>query len=142
MRKTSNSNKYFFTLTFSIEKFVFVRKHIQKNLVCIVTFVFQFSRVAGSWKCSNKTPTPTQICNDLVNAVHRPKILGNRVSILTQVLIAINYYFFFDISEKYLQLRKKQKHLLRKIFGPPHTSNRIYLLRNCFPNYLYIKDMY
>ena len=38
--------------------------------------------------------------------------------------------------------RKKQKHLLKKIFGSTHTSNRTYLLRNCFSNYVYLKDMY
>ena len=46
------------------------------------------------------------------------------------------------IFEKCLQFRKKQKHLLGKMFGSPHTSNRIYLLRNCFSNYVYLKDMY
>ena len=37
---------------------------------------------------------------------------------------------------------RKKKHLLGNIFGSPHTSNRIYLLRNCFSNYIYLKDMY
>ena len=37
----------------------------------------------------------------------------------------MDYYFFFYISKKYLQFRKKQKHLLGKIFASPHTSNRI-----------------
>ena len=57
----------------------------------------------------------------------------------------MNYYFFIIMiyfSEKYLQFRKKQKHLLRKIFGLFHTSNRIYLLGNCLSNYIYLKDMY
>ena len=27
-------------------------------------------------------------------------------------------------------------------FRSPHTSNRIYLLRNCFSNYVYLKDTY
>ena len=44
MRKsqTTTINK-FFTFTFNIEKFIFVRKHIWKNLVYIVTFVLVFS---------------------------------------------------------------------------------------------------
>ena len=47
------------------------------------------------------------------------KILSNRLGILTQILIAMDYYFFFlHISEKYFQFRKKQKHLLRKILIP------------------------
>ena len=35
----------------------------------------------------------------------------------------MDYFFFIYISEKYLQFRKTQKHLLRKIFGSHHTSN-------------------
>ena len=34
----------------------------------------------------------------------------------------MDYYIFFNISEKYLQVRKKQKHLLRKIFGSPQPD--------------------
>ena len=49
---------------------------------------------------------------------------------------------YLFILENYLQFRKKQKHLLGKIFSLPHTSNRIYLLRNYFSNYVYLKDIY
>ena len=35
-----------------------------------------------------------------------------------------------------------QKLLLEKIFGSTHTNNRIYLLWNCFLNYVYLKDAY
>ena len=51
-------------------------------------------------------------------------------------------FIFFYISEKHFKFRKKQKYLLGKIFGSAHRSNRIYLLWNCFSNYVYIKDMY
>ena len=44
----------------------FVRKHIWKNLVYVVTFVLQVLHVAGYWKCSNKTSTPIQICISLM----------------------------------------------------------------------------
>ena len=109
------------------------------------------------------------------------------LGVLTQILIAMDYFFYLYISDKYLQFRKKstliwainfivkiitkgieilanrlisfsirvfsmkllvilfirkKKHLLGNIFGSPHTSNRIYLLRNCFSNYVYLKDMY
>ena len=57
-------------------------------------------------------------------------------------MIAVNYYLFFHISEKYLQFTKKQKQLLGKTFGSPHTSKQIYLLHNFFWNYVYLKDMY
>ena len=45
-------------------------------------------------------------------------------------------------KKKPFNLEEKQKHLLGKIFGLPHPSNGIDLLRNCFSNYLYLKDMY
>ena len=40
----------------------FVRKYIWKNLVYIGTFVLQFFRVAGCWKCSYEMPTLIQMC--------------------------------------------------------------------------------
>ena len=52
------------------------------------------------------------------------------------------FFSFLYISEKQLQFRKKQKHLLEKIFNSPHASNQIYLLWNCFSNYVYLKDMH
>ena len=121
----------------------FVRKHIWKKLVCIVIFLLQFFRMVGYWNCSNKSSTSIQMCIGLADAVLQPKIVGNRLDILTQILIAMYYSisFFIYISEKYLQFRKEQKHLLRKNFGPPHTSNRIYLLCNRFSNYIYLRDM-
>ena len=44
-------------------------------------------------------------------------------------------------TQKHPQFRKKQKRLFVEIFGLPHTSNRIYLLRNCFSNYVFLKDI-
>ena len=109
------------------------------------------------------------------------------LGVLTQILIAMDYFFYLYISDKYLQFRKKstliwainfivkiitkgieilanrlisfsirvfsmkllvilfirkKKHLLGNIFGSPYTSNWIYLLRNCFSNYIYLKDMH
>ena len=49
---------------------------------------------------------------------------------------------FLYISEKYLQFREKQKHLLKKIFGSPYTRNLIFLLWNFFSNSVYLKDVY
>ena len=84
----------------------------------------------------------------------------------------MDYFFYLYISDKYLQFRKKsiliwainfiiksitkgiyheasgytfykqKKHLLGNIFDLAHASNRIYLLQNCFSNYVYLKDMY
>ena len=47
------------------------------NLVYIVTFALQF-RLAGNWKCNDKTQTPIKISIGLADATLRPKILGNR----------------------------------------------------------------
>ena len=62
------------------------------------------------------------------------------------ILISKTFVFIFHHSMKMkllviLFIRKK-KHLLGKIFGSPHTRNRIYLLQNCFPKYVYLKDVY
>ena len=133
------------------------------------------------------TPTPIQIFNGFADVILRFKILGNRLGTLTQILIAIDYFFYLYISDKYLQFRKKkyinldnqfhykkynekdrhisktfvfifrhsiqheasgytfykkEKHLLWKIFGSPHISKWIFLLRNCFSNYVYLNNMY
>ena len=50
--------------------------------------------------------------------------------------------FLFLYFRKCLKFGKKQKNLLRKKFDLPHTNNRIYLLWNCFSNYVYPKDKY
>ena len=57
---------------------------------------------------------PIQIWISLVDPVPRPKILGNRLGILTQILIAMSYI--------YIQVQPIQQ----------DTSNRIYLLPDCF----------
>ena len=143
MRKSQSTTiNIFFTFTFLYRK-IFVRKHILKNLVFIVRLVVQFFHVASYWKCSNKTPLPIQTCIGLAGIIFRPKILGNRLGILTKILTSVDYYYFFIyISKKYLQFRKKQKHLLKKLLGSHHTRNWIYSLQNCFPNYAYLKHMY
>ena len=64
-RKTINIS---LLITF-LEKIYFIRKHIWKILVYIVTFVLQFLRLAGYWKAINKIPTPIYICTGLVDAV-------------------------------------------------------------------------
>ena len=48
------------------------------------------------------------------------------------------FLYFRDVPS----IQKKQKHLLIQIFDSPYTSNRIYLLRNCFSSCFHIKDMY
>ena len=125
-RRKKNIEQIFFHLDFFIWKnLYFVRKHIWKNLVktyiskiYILTFVLQCFLVAGYCKCS--APTPRKICTGFVDAVLRPKILGNRLDILTYILIAMAFHYI------------TQKHLFECTFGLYHTSNYIYLLRNFF----------
>ena len=110
----------------------FVRTHIQKNLVYIIKFVLQSFRVTGYWKCSNKTPMLIQISIGFVDAVLPPKILDNRLGILTQILKAMVYYFFFlCISQRSTFNLIKQSIYQGKCFDSPHSSNRIYLLQSC-----------
>ena len=81
---TTATNIFLFFL-FVQKNLYFVRKLIWKNLMYTVTFLLQFFR----------TSTPIQICIDLADDVPRPKIRCNRVGILMQILITMDYYFFF-----------------------------------------------
>ena len=122
MRKSLTTTRNIFSLLlllFYVEKFIFCQKtHLEKlGLCCYICITMHES---GYWKYRNKTPTSIQICIGLVDTALRSKILGNRLGILMQILIAMDYYFlFFYISEKYFQFRKKQKHLLRKTLVHP-----------------------
>ena len=71
MRKSQTATiNIFFKSTFLYRKNVyFVGKHIWENLLYNVTFLLQFLHVVGDWQCSNKTPTPIQIFNGLVDAL-------------------------------------------------------------------------
>ena len=81
--------------------------------------------MAGNWNCSKKTLMTMQICTGFVYAVLQPKIFGNRVVFLTQIAKAMDYYFcFLYISEKYLQFKRRQKHLLEKTFTHSIQVNR------------------
>ena len=85
-----------------IKNIYFLRRHIWKNLVYIVAFLLQFSRVTGHWKFSNKAPAPIWLCIGLVEAVLRPKILGGRLVIPTKILIIMDYYWFCIYISNYL----------------------------------------
>ena len=55
---------------------------------------------------------------------------------------AMDYFFFFSIFQRIIfNLEKNKSILLRRIFGSTRTRNRIYLLRNSFSNYVYLKDI-
>ena len=98
--------------------------------------------MAGYWKYSNKTPAPFYICIGLVDSVLRTKILGNRLGILTYILITMDYYFFVFVFQRSTFNLEKTKAFVKENFWFIPSSNRIYLLRKCFSNYVYLKDMY
>lgn len=53
-------------------------------IISIVTFLYFCTFCAAdNLKCSNETPTPVKICISLVDTILRPKILGNRIGILS-----------------------------------------------------------
>ena len=69
------------------------------------------------------------------------KSITKVIEILAKRLFSFSIIVFSMKLLVKLFIRKK-KHLLGNIFGSLHTSNRISLLRNCFSNYVYVKDMH
>ena len=77
------------------KRIYFARKHClgKCSLYYYIASKFLFS-VAGYLKWSNETPTTIQICIGLVvDVLLWPKILGNRVNILTLVLNVMDNFF-------------------------------------------------
>ena len=69
------------------------------------------------------------------------KSLTKGIEILAKRLFSFSI-IVFNMKLLVILFIRKIKHVIGKIFGSPHTSNWIYLLRNCFSNYVYLKDMY
>ena len=111
-----------------VEKAIFYQKKYLEKLSLSYFFVWQVIRNALT-----KQQRPYRYALAFQTPHFDPKYLAR-----AQQWIAI---YLFYISEKYLQFRKKQNHLLRKVFGLPHTSKQIYLLRNYFFK-LYISQSY
>ena len=104
MRKSQATTFFFYF--FIQENLYFVGKRIWENLVYIVTFALPFFDVVGYGK--SVTPTPIQIVIGFVDAILPSKILDNRLRILTQILITMDYFFFFCIFQTYnFSLEKK-----------------------------------
>ena len=59
-----------------------------------------------------------KICVSPVDAVLQPRTLDTRLGILTKILVAMGYFFFFFkyISGKYLQFKTKAKIFVKKYF--------------------------
>ena len=93
-------------------------------MLCLYYSFFAWQVIGNS---SNKTPTPIQICIGLVDAVLRPKILGNRPGILTKMLVAMDFFIYvFQGSTFNLEI------FFRKSFDSLDISNWIYLPWNWF----------
>ena len=69
------------------------------------------------------------------------KSITKGIEILSKRLFSLSI-IVFSMKLLAILLIRKTKHLLGKMFGSPHTSNGNYLLRNCFSNYVYLKDTY
>ena len=69
------------------------------------------------------------------------KSITKGIEILAKRLFSFSI-IVFNMKLLVILFIRKIKHVIGKIFGSPHTSNWIYLLRNCFSNYVYLKDMY
>ena len=68
------------------------------------------------------------------------KSIRKEIEILTKRLFSFPIIVF---NMKFLVILFIRKSICQgKLFGSLHTSNRIYLLWNCFSNYVYLKDMY
>ena len=69
------------------------------------------------------------------------KSIRKRIEILAKSLFSFSIIVF---NMKFLVILFMRKSITssKKLFGSLHTSNRIYLMRNCFSNSAYLKDMY
>ena len=67
------------------------------------------------------------------------KSIRKRIEILAKSLFSFSIIVF---NMKFLVILFMRKSICYgKLFGSLHTSNQIYLLWNCFSNYVYLKDM-
>ena len=114
----------------------FVRKHIWKNLVYIVTFVLKFFRVAIIGNAVTKDQRPYRCVLVLQTPLFGPNNLALEVDLDGNGLLFLFLYF-----KKGLQYRKNKSICYRKLFDLLYTRNQIYLLRNCFSNYVYLQDI-
>ena len=89
MNNDKKSNNSFFTFTFFYKKIYILSENIPVKTY-IVTFALPFFHVEGYWKCSN-----TNAHIDIHWFCRR------------HTLIAMNYFFYLYISEKYLQFKEK-----------------------------------
>ena len=107
MKNEKKSNNSFFTFTFLYRKiYIFLDNIFGKTQFILLHLHYHFFK----WQVTESaaTPTPIQIFIDFVDTILRSKILGNRLGILTQILIAMDYFFYLYLSDKCLQFRGKK----------------------------------
>ena len=106
MRKSQTSG--FLLLLSCIGKVIFCQKiYIWKTKTYFVLLHLHYRFFTQQVIGNAVTPAPLKIFIGFVDATLQSKILGNRLGILTLILIAVDYFFYLYISDKYLQYRKK-----------------------------------
>ena len=103
MRKSQTTAFYFY---FLYRKFYILLENIfGKTQFILLHLLYRFF----TWQVIGNavTPTPIQIFIGFADAILRSKILDNRLGILTQILITMDYFFYLYISDIYLQFREK-----------------------------------
>ena len=130
MRKSQTTAFYFYF--FIQENSYFFRKNIWKTqfillyllyrfFFCFVLLFFFMWQVIGN----AVTPTPIQIFIDFPDAILRFKILDNKLDILTQILITMDYLFYLYISDILIwalnfiikSIRKEIEILAKRLFS-------------------------
>ena len=125
--KVTTTIKLFAFIFYLLKRIYFAQKYslVKCSLYYCISNKVLFS-VARYLKRSNKTTTFMQICAGLANVVLWPEILGNRVGILTSVLIAMDYFFRRQKSTFNLENNIKQIFFVYHVTGS--TYSRIIFL--------------
>ena len=74
IRKIQKTTINVFLVLFFLYSIFLLESIFEKTYIKLynVISVSQFFREVNYWKCSNKTPTPIQICTGLIDVVLRP----------------------------------------------------------------------
>ena len=106
--KQKSQTTVFYFCFFIQDNLCFVRKHVWKDFILFILLHLHYRFFTWQVIGNALTQTPIQIFIGFVDAMLQSKILSNRLSILTQILIAMDYLFYLYISDKYLQIREKR----------------------------------
>ena len=116
--------------------YILLENIVRENVVYPITFVVKFFLMLHDiWNEVMKHKLPCRSALVLQKSWLWPKILGNRLGVLTSVFIAIDYFFRCHKSTFNL---KNHKCIFKDFF----LLLRIYLHRNYFPRYVYLRYIY